>query len=467
MRGSARLLVISLAMMMAVANLHAADTGTVSGAVFDQNGQPVVDAAVKISGVHLPVGRTAQTGANGLYHFEYLLPGEYAIEIDKAGLERSRRTALVEVGRDTQIDFVIGLAVREEVIVTAAAAPIVDVRSTEVSFNYTADALNVLPLERTYRGLFQLIPGVADNRSPSGPAAGGSRQDNTYLMDGANITNPAFGYLSTEVNELDIAEINLKRAGISAEFGRTSGTVTNAVSRSGSNRFAGIGRIDWLPTALVGSFRLPQELVTAGVKPGAFRDLLLTSEIGPAAGLGGPIVKDRVFFYGSARYFRDTKWDRFNKISTPLPDEVRMGTEALRQAHRDAGDEPSDGGQLSPPPESHRQRRSQLGFRAEHRRRPITAVASRPSSGRIYGRQPLAQRAIPLHERSTKTCPSRISGALPPFDRYPVGDGAIHRSRPGEPGDGGTAYSNSQNYRPHEVRGTISQFSTSAEPATR
>ena len=124
-----------------------------------------------------------------------------------------------------------------------------DVRSTEVSFNFTADTLNSLPLERTYRGLFQLIPGVADNRSPVGPAAGGSRQDNTYLIDGANITNPAFGYLSTEVNELDIAEVNLKRAGISAEFGRTGGTVTNAVSRSGSNRFPGIGRIDWLPRA--------------------------------------------------------------------------------------------------------------------------------------------------------------------------------------------------------------------------
>ena len=123
-----------------------------------------------------------------------------------------------------------------------AATPIVDVRSTEVSFNFTTDTLNSLPLERTYRGLFQLIPGVGDNRSPVGPAAGGNRQDNTYLIDGANITNPGFGYLSTEVNELDIAEVNLKRAGISAEFGRTSGTVTNAVSRSGSNRFSGIGR---------------------------------------------------------------------------------------------------------------------------------------------------------------------------------------------------------------------------------
>ena len=62
-----------------------------------------------------------------------------------------------------------------------------DVRSAEVGFNFQEDTLNSLPLERTYRGLFQLIPGVADNRSPVGPAAGGSRQDNLYLLDGADI----------------------------------------------------------------------------------------------------------------------------------------------------------------------------------------------------------------------------------------------------------------------------------------
>ena len=237
---------VLIALILALAaSAEAADTGTVSGIVFDQSGTPVEAAAVTISGDHLPAGRTVQTGVNGRYQFEYLLPGEYALMIDKAGVGTSRRVAIVEVGRDTQVDVVIGLTVAESITVVAAR-PTVDVRSSEVAFNFTSDALNSLPIERTYRGLFQLIPGVSDNRSPIGPAAGGGRQDNTYLIDGANITNPGFGHLSSEVNELDIAEVNLKRAGISAEFGRTAGSVVNAVSRSGSNRVAGIGRIDWL-----------------------------------------------------------------------------------------------------------------------------------------------------------------------------------------------------------------------------
>ncbi len=229
-------------LMIWIAAVQAADTGTISGIAVDQAGAPVVDALVKVSGASLPTGRTIRTSINGSYRFDYLLPGDYQIEVEWPSGQVSRRPAAVELGKDTQVDFVIGVAVTESVIVTAAT-PAIDVRSSEASFNFKADELNALPLERTYRGLFQLIPGVADNRSRVGPASGGSLQDNTYLIDGANITNPGFGYLGTEINELDIAEVNLKRAGVSAESGRTGGSIVNVISRSGSNQLSGIGRI--------------------------------------------------------------------------------------------------------------------------------------------------------------------------------------------------------------------------------
>jgi Carboxypeptidase regulatory-like domain len=308
MRASAWSLGAALALLVsAFVSADAADTGSASGAVFDRNGQPVAEAVVKISGASLPLGRVVLTGESGLFQFEYLSPGAYVVETDKAGTGSAKRTLVIEVGKDTQVDLVIGLSFQEQLTVSAAQ-PLVDVRSAEVGFNFQDETLNSLPLERTYRGLFQLIPGVADNRSPIGPAAGGSRQDNMYLVDGANITSPLFGYLSTEVNELDIAEVNLKRAGVNAEFGRTSGTVVNAVSRSGSNRLSGVARMDWLSTRLVDGYELPADLVNAGVKPGAFRDALLTSQAVPATGFGGPLVRDHLFFYGSARYSRETNY---------------------------------------------------------------------------------------------------------------------------------------------------------------
>jgi hypothetical protein len=286
-----------------VAAAGAAENGTISGAVFDANGAPVADAVVRLTGPQVVGGREAQTGANGSYKFDYLIPGEYSVRVEKNGIGSASRTAVVELGKDTQVDVVLGLTVSEQLTVTAAI-PLVDTRSTEVSFNFSAEAINALPLERSYRGLFQLLPGVGDNRSVVGPVAGGGRQDNSYLVDGANITNPGFGYLSTEVNELDIAEVNLKRAGISAEFGRTGGSVTNVISRSGTNQLSVLARFDWLPQAFVAAYHLPDSLTAAGVKPGTFRDPILTTETAPAIGVGGPLKANRVFFYGSARASR-------------------------------------------------------------------------------------------------------------------------------------------------------------------
>ncbi len=140
-----RPLLIAFAFLTAVStSALAADTGTISGAAFDQTGAPVADATVKISGDLLPIGRTVQTGDNGLFQFQYLTPGEYLVEIDKVGVGRAKRAAVVEVGKDTQVDFVLGLTIQEEVTVSAAQ-PVVDIRSAEVGFNFREDVLNSLP----------------------------------------------------------------------------------------------------------------------------------------------------------------------------------------------------------------------------------------------------------------------------------------------------------------------------------
>src|SRR5918992_5477429 len=79
---SFRGLAIALAIVLSMGgSLFAADTGTVSGLVFDQGGQPLANATVKISGDRLPAGRTAQTDSNGAYNFQALLPGQYTVEV--------------------------------------------------------------------------------------------------------------------------------------------------------------------------------------------------------------------------------------------------------------------------------------------------------------------------------------------------------------------------------------------------
>jgi Carboxypeptidase regulatory-like domain len=455
-----RTAVLAFAMLVVLTRAaFAADTGSVSGAVFDQTGKPVAGVTVKISGDRLPAGRTAQTDTNGAYKFEYLPTGSYTVEFDKTGVGTSKRAAIVDLDKETQIDVVLGMAVKEELTVTAAT-PVVDTKSTEVSFNYKSDVIERLPLERTYRGLFQLIPGVPENRSTVGPAAGGDRQDNTYLIDGANITNPGFGYLSTEINELDIAEINLKRAGISAEFGRTSGTVTNAVSRSGSNKLSGVGRVDFLPQDLVQGYKLPSNLAALGLTPGAFRDPLLTTEISPAGGVGGPIMKDHLFFYGSARYFRETKWNRTNKIALTLPDEVRDGRELY--------------GKLTGAPNQRNQLNVSFRYRPNHvdnaQLNSTTAptIATTTDNGSkvaslqwayfMTSRSSLDLRYLYLKENN-EDVPVDELGYLPPFNPNNLAAmGQYTDQNQANLTVGGNQFTNIQDYRRHEVHGTFTEF---------
>jgi Carboxypeptidase regulatory-like domain len=460
MRAATRPLVVAITLVIVVAVPgFAADTGTISGAAFDKNGEPVADAAVKVSGAPLPMGRTAQTGANGLYQFQYLVPGEYLVEIEKIGVGSAKRVAIVEVGRDTQVEFILGLTLQEEVTVNAAR-PIVDIRSAGVGFNFRDDTLNSLPLERTYRGLFQLIPGVPDNRSPIGPAAGGSRQDNTYLIDGANITSPAFGYLSTEINELDIAEVNIKRGGISAEFGRTAGTVVNAVSRSGSNRFAGMGRVDWLSDDLVSAYELPDDLMDAGVQPGVFRDPLLTTELMPAFGLGGPVVQNRMFFYTSARHSRETKWDRFNKVGTPLPDEVRTGPEFFGKLNFAAAVEHQLTGSFRHRPNHVENAGTGSDFAPSVASRTDNSsrIATAEWASFIGTSQTVNVRYLYMKEKNEDE-PITNLGYLPTFNtRNLPAMGQYTDPLQANLMVGGGAFTNVQNYQRHEVRGTFSQF---------
>ena len=298
-----RWLVLALCVLGSATFASAQETGSISGYTFDATGTAVAGVTITVTGAQLPGARTVTTSDSGFFQVPILLPGSYTVKASKAGVGDSQRTVVVEVARDSQVDLALGVTLQESVAVTAAT-PRVDLRSTEVNFNFSKALIDQLPLQRTYAGLFQLIPGVAENNSFA-PNGGGSRQDNTYLLDGVNITNPGFGYLSTEVNEFDIQEFSVKRGAITAEFGRASGFVTNAVTRSGSNSLSGGARLEVIPSAWI--------------KDSDKRIRSTTSRLVPSVALGGPILHDKAFFYGSAQASMIDTTERSNNLG-PVPD---------------------------------------------------------------------------------------------------------------------------------------------------
>ena len=145
-------LLLSLAVLFALP-LHAGETGSISGVVKDSQGGVLPGAVVHISGPALPGGRESTTTQNGAYLFTHLLPGVYKVEAAMAGLGKTAREVRVSVDVDAQVDFAISPSATEEVTVSAEA-PVVDLKSTEVNFNYDAQLIKELPLQRTYAGLF-------------------------------------------------------------------------------------------------------------------------------------------------------------------------------------------------------------------------------------------------------------------------------------------------------------------------
>ncbi|HYN42228.1 MAG TPA: TonB-dependent receptor [Thermoanaerobaculia bacterium] len=314
-------ILVAVALLVAASVALAGETGSISGKVADANGGPLPGVMVKVSGPQLPAGRTFVTGATGAYNFQRLAPGKYTVEASLQGLGQASKTVDVQVDRDYQIELVLKGSTAATIEVTAST---VDQRSAEVATNFATEEVRQLPVARSYEGLLNLIPNAPASDGTSGYVAvgGGTRQENKYLIDGVNITNAGYGNLGVETNELDIADVNVKTGAISAESGRTTGAIVNAVTKSGTNEFRGSFRLEGRPA----SFESANKYATS-------RDIDYYTA---AAGLGFPIVKDTLFGYVSARYAdsktsgqsatvagttttqpdtKTTNWDYFGKLT--------------------------------------------------------------------------------------------------------------------------------------------------------
>ncbi len=291
----------------------AVDRGAAAGIVKAADGSPLEGARVKISGELLPAGREYTTGKDGAFRFLSLLPGKYLIEITHPQAIDLTVEATIGLDKETQVPAVMTMIGKiEEEVTVRAVSPIIDIKSTEISTNWAKQEVTNLPLGRSYGQLLQLAPGVADNRDFA-PNAGGNKQDNVYLYDGANITNPGFGYLGANFSELDIQEVNIKRGALSAEFGRAAGMVTNAITKSGTNALSGSLRMVFEPSGFTWENRDPNLVTKYNVMT-------------PTIGLGGPVIKDKLWWYASANLPSSKTTGRINLVG-PVPDAKNTSSE--------------------------------------------------------------------------------------------------------------------------------------------
>jgi hypothetical protein len=286
---------IALGLCIGALPAYAQQTGAISGKVTASDGSTLPGVTVEARSEVLPGPRVTTTGSQGEYRLPALPPGDYTVKFELSGMTAVTRQAQVQLGQDTPADAILSIQGVSETVQVTASAGLVDKDAATIKSTVTSAQILSLPVGQEYRDLVKLIPGVQYTQDGvRGPSAGGSGQDNVYNFDGVNVTLPLFGTLSAEPSAHDIAQVTTtKGAAQAVDFDRAGGFSIDSVSKSGTSRFTGQFE-----------YKLQNNGMAADLKSGTLskyeQDRSWTT-----VNAGGPVLPNRLYFYGS--YYRPVR----------------------------------------------------------------------------------------------------------------------------------------------------------------
>src|SRR5687768_8264812 len=268
-------------------------TGTVEGTVTDVNGAVVPNASITLSGPNLIRAQTTTSQADGSYRFSSVPPGRYMIEVPAtAGFSPFKQENIeVNLGRGTSVNITMNVAGVGETVDVVASAEI-DQTTNTTGTNISTEFFSNIPTTRTVQGLYTIAPTVARSglrdasgrdRDPS--VAGSSGPENSYILDGVNTTDPAFGGGGANLPFEFVQEVEIKTGGFGADQGLSTGGVFNVITKSGGNEFHGDIFAYGNPSSFV---RETKHFPLTGLAPNGY------SEVDAGGDIGGPIIKNRL-----------------------------------------------------------------------------------------------------------------------------------------------------------------------------
>ncbi len=283
--------------------------GSVGGRVSSADGLSLPGVAVTVSSDALQGTRAAVTDVNGIYSLPGLAPGHYVVRFELGGMTTIERRAAVSLG---------ALAVVDQQLALAPVNESVDVRGTTPSTVTSHGAANLqlseivrLPVGRTPFLMAELTPGLTDN-TPSASQitmSGSFAYDNLFLMNGVDINDNVLGTPNNLFIEDAIQEVQVLTSGISPEYGRFSGGIVNVITRSGGNVMSGAFRTNISNPAW--SVESPFEKSAGSSRASKYSPTF-------EATAGGPVRRDRVWFFGGARVERTTTQSAFAQTRIPF-----------------------------------------------------------------------------------------------------------------------------------------------------
>src|SRR5262245_55846873 len=288
-----------------------ASSGEIKGTITDASGAVVPGATVTVTNTETGFSRTAITDERGEYRILLLPPGAYEVRVELSGFTAQVRSAQVSIGQTLALDFRLQVGTPAETITVSGEPPVIETERATQSNTIAESYIRNLPIDRRdYLSFTLLAPGVVDSNALADNADfrvtqtpqsglsfyGSNGRGNSVTVDGAEANDTSGGVRSTLSQEA-VQEFQINRSNYAAELGGATGGVINIVSKSGGNALHG---------SLFGFFRNqaldatdPFALVldeTSNI-PKRVKSDASRQQYGGA--LGGPIVKDKTFFFGS------------------------------------------------------------------------------------------------------------------------------------------------------------------------
>ena len=334
-------LLILLALILGIANNAAAqNTATLSGVITDPQGRSVNVAKISLTSKSTGAVRTTNSGEDGRYAFVLLSPGAYKMSVD-AGTAFSifeKDDLVVTVGEEAQFSPQLSLRGGEQKVIVTAETSLIEPTKTEASNTIGEQQVESLPINGRAFEKFSLLDSrgrraVAPTIGPapdSGLSFGGSRgRANGVLIDGADAVDNSVNGIRATVSQEAVQEFQVVMSNYNAEYGRATGAIINIITKNGGNEFHGdafgyfrnksfqarnafSGQIDTNPGSATSGELVPVKQPYTRVQTG------LT--------IGGPIKKDKTFFFGSYEYtqreesgFSSIGIDNFGLQTVTLP----------------------------------------------------------------------------------------------------------------------------------------------------
>ncbi len=278
----------------------AAETGGLRINITGTGGKPVAGATVRVSSPSSLVTKTGVTEADGTVRIAGLDPAtDYKIEVVAPGYSNFAATGVAVVSnQNPALSYAIGgdSSNAQQVVVTGSRLAQVDTTSATVGTILNLGVVESLPTGRSYQSYLQLVPGVkpSSGGNPSSKSgvnysdiggATGSSSDNVYILDGVDVTDPSTGTFGSNINSEIIQEQQILTGGIPAEYAGGSGLVSKVITKSGGNEFHGSVNYYFQNDKLVADYK---NTTSSGF-----------STYDAAVTLGGPIIKDKLWFFGS------------------------------------------------------------------------------------------------------------------------------------------------------------------------